>query len=79
MDQLTEIMDSNHSSEDYLCISDALCDPHDDIIHWKVLLKMAAQGYAEIIYDEEGDIRIWASETQVLLFMEADIDEFLDA
>jgi len=72
-------MDSNYSNDEYLCISDALCDPHDDILHWKILLKMAAQGYADIISDEDGDLRIWATETQLLLFIEADIDEFLDA
>tara|TARA_R100001086_G_scaffold242456_1_gene170176 strand:+ start:811 stop:1029 length:219 start_codon:yes stop_codon:yes gene_type:complete len=72
-------MDNNYLNEHRICISDILCDPHDDILHWKILLKMASQGYADIIFDEEGEIRIWATETQLLLFMEADIDEFIDA
>jgi hypothetical protein len=72
-------MDSNYFNDDYLCISDALCDPGDDILHWKILLKMASQGFADIVSDEDGEIRIWATETQLLLFIEKDIDEFLDA
>ncbi len=48
-----------------LPISDYLCDPFDEEDHWSVLLKMAANEFAEIILDADGEIRIMASPEQL--------------
>ena len=61
-----------------LPISDYLCDPFDEEDHWAVLLKMAANDFAEIILDSDGEIRIMASREQLQNFLETDIDEFID-
>ena len=61
-----------------LPISDYLCDPFDEEDHWSVLLKMAANDFAEIILDSDGEIRIMASREQLKNFLETDIDEFID-
>ena len=61
-----------------LPISDYLCDPFDEEDHWAVLLKMAANDFAEIILDSDGEIRIMASREQLDRFLNTDIDEFID-
>ena len=61
-----------------LPISDYLCDPFAEEDHWAVLLKMAANDFAEIILDSDGEIRIMASREQLDRFLNTDIDEFID-
>tara|TARA_Y100001951_G_scaffold80995_1_gene69078 strand:+ start:177 stop:371 length:195 start_codon:yes stop_codon:yes gene_type:complete len=61
-----------------LPISDYLCDPFDEEDHWAVLLKMAANDFAEIILDSDGEIRIMASREQLQNFLETDVDDFID-
>ena len=61
-----------------LPISDYLCDPFDEEDHWSVLLKMAANNFAEIIFDTDGEIRIMASPEQLEHFLNTDIDDFID-
>ena len=61
-----------------LPISDYLCDPFDEDDHWSVLLKMAANNFAEIIFDTDGEIRIMASHEQLEQFLNTDIDDFIN-
>ena len=60
-----------------LCISEDLCDPYSDLETWKVLFMMAAQGYADITYDDDGEVRIWSDEDRLFKFLRTNVDDFL--
>lgn len=61
-----------------LPISDYICDPFDGEDHWAILLKIAANNFAEVVLDSDGEVRIMASRKQLDNFLLTDIDEFID-